>query len=183
VGLLGPDSALPDGGSEPPVALEPPLELSPPAELDPPVPDDGSSAAPLELSLSVPPEVGSLALALSSLAPSAVVEDLVGVVAVVAVVLVRVASLSAVVLLGGVISGVLRGTASETLLPPHAPSAKPQASTSAAALMATRLLPDEPRGGAHCVTSSPVRGALEESSPVAFTRPADPSAGRRSGSR
>ncbi len=183
MGLLVPDSALPVAGSEPPVALDPPLELPPPAELDPPVPDDVSSGARLELPLSVPPDVGSLALVLSAPAPSAVVDDLVGVVAVVAVVLVRVASLSAVVLLGGVISGVLRGTASETLLPPHAPSTKPQANTSAAALTATRLLPPAARGRAHCVTSSPIRGALEESSPVAFTRPADPSAGRRSGSR
>jgi hypothetical protein len=186
VGLLVPDSALPEAGSEPPVALEPPLELSPPAELDPPVPDDVSPVAPLELSLlslSAPPEVDSLVLALSSLVPSAVVEDLVGVVAVVAVVLVRVASLSAVVLLGGVISGVLRGTASETLLPPHAPSAKPQASASASAPTGPRLLPGEIRGAAHRSTSSPIRGELETSSPVALTRPAGPSAGRRSGIR
>jgi hypothetical protein len=36
---------------------------------------------------------------------------------------------SAVVFVGGVISGVLLGTASETLLPPHALSATPQSST------------------------------------------------------
>jgi hypothetical protein len=173
---------LPVPGSEPPVALEPPLELSPPAELDPPLLDDGSSAAPLELSLSlsVPPEVGSLALVLSSAVPSAVVDDLV-LVAVVAVVLVRVASLSAVVLLGGVISGVLRGTASETLLPPQAPSAKPQTSASASAL--ARLLLDETRVGSCCVTSGPTRGDCGGASSVALTRPADPSAGRMSGSR
>jgi hypothetical protein len=182
VGLLVPDSALPVAGSEPPVALEPPLELSPPVELDPPVLDDGSSAPLLELSPSVPPEVGSLALVLSSLVPSAVVEDLV-VVAVVAVVLVRVASLSAVVLLGGVISGVLRGTASETLLPPHAPRTKPQARASANAPTGARLPARETRGAVHCSTSSPLRGALEASSPVALTRPADPSAGRTSGIR
>jgi hypothetical protein len=182
VGLLGPDSALPVGGSEPPVALEPPLELSSPAELDPPVPDELSSLL-LSLSLSAPPEVASLALELSSLVPSAVVEDLVGVVAVVAVVLVRVASLSAVVLLGGVISGVLRGAASETLLPPHAPSANPHASASANPLSAARLLPGETRNAARRSTSGPPRGAFEASSPVALTRPADPSAGRRSGSR
>jgi hypothetical protein len=183
VGLLGVDSALPAPGSEPPVALEPPLELSLPVELDSPVPGEVSLGALLELSLSVPPELGSLALALSSLVPSAVVEDLVGAVAVVAVVLVRVASLSAVVLLGGVISGVLRGTASATLLPPHAPKAKPQVSTSATAPTATRRLPGEIGEGARCVTSSPVGGALEESSRVALTRPADPSAGRTSGIR
>ena len=174
---------MPDGGSEPPVALEPPLELSPPAELDPPALDDGSSAAPpeLALSLSVPPEDGSLALALSSLVPSVVVEDFV-VVAVVAVVLVLVASLSAVVLLGGVISGVLRGTASETLLPPQAPRATPQAITSTTALAAARLFALE-ISGARRAAPGPVRGVLEASSPVALTRPADPSAGRTSGSR
>ena len=85
------------------------------------MPDDVSSGARLELSLSLPPEVGSLALVLSSPEPSAVVEDLVGVVAVVAVVLVRVASLSAVVLLGGVISGVLRRHMGDL-----APAARPQ---------------------------------------------------------
>jgi hypothetical protein len=183
VGLLGPDSALPDGGSEPPVALEPPLELSPPAELDPPVLAGGSWVAPLELSLSlsVPPADGSLALVLSSPVPSAVVEDFV-VVAVVAVALVLVASLSAVVLLGGVISGVLRGTASATLLPPHAPSATPQAIKSTTALAAARLFPLE-ISVARCATPGPIRGVLEASSPVALTRPADPSAGRTSGSR
>jgi hypothetical protein len=185
VGLLGPDSALPVAGSEPPVALDPPVALSLPAELDPPVLGDGSSPAPLELSLalSVPPADGSPALVLSSAAPSAVVEDFVDV-AVVAVVLalVLVASLSAVVLLGGVISGVLRGTASATLLPPHAPNATPQAIKSATALTAARLFPLE-IGVARRATPSPVRGKLETSSPVALTRPADPSAGRTSGSR
>jgi hypothetical protein len=182
VGLLAPDSALPVAGSEPPVAPE----LSLPAELDPPVPEAFSSAAPLELSpvsLSAPPDVDSLELALSSPVPSAVVEDLVLVVAVVAVVLVRVASLSAVVLLGGVISGVLRGTASETLLPPHAPSAKPHASASARAPTVARLPPSPTPGAVDCSTSSPLWGELKTSSPVALTRPADPSAGRTSGSR
>jgi hypothetical protein len=130
-----PDSPLPLEDSEPPVAPEPPLELSEPVpEPEPPVPDDDSD--PLELSLPVPPEEDpslSFELSLLALSPSLVLVEgalVLGAVAVVAVVLVRVASLSAVVLLGGVISGVLCGTASETLLPPHAPSAAPQTKTS-----------------------------------------------------
>jgi hypothetical protein len=158
-----PDSLLPPVDSEPPVALDSSLELS---ELEPPVADDDSE--PLELSLSVPPAAdSSLSLELSllsdSLSPVPVVEALV--VAVVAVVLVRVASLSAVVLLGGVISGVLRGTASETLLPPHAASAAPQLKTSSRANNPARA-----------------RAARVASSRVALTRPADPSAGHRLGS-
>ncbi len=44
---------------------------------------------------------------------------------------------SALVLVGGVMSGVLFGTASETLLPPHAPSVSPH-TTAAHAATATR---------------------------------------------
>jgi hypothetical protein len=136
-----------------------------PSEPEPPVPDDDSEL--LELSLSEPPDEDSslsfeLSLLLLSASPVLVVEAFV--VAVVAVVLVRVASLSAVGLLGGVISGVLRGTASETLLLPHAPSATPHTKINSSAL-------------------SPARPRDSLRAPVALTRPADPSAGRRSDSR
>jgi hypothetical protein len=159
VGLLGLASALPLEGSAPPLVPEVALELSVPAAPEPPVPAAASPVAPLVASLSVPPEACSPVVASASLAGvvelAPVVEDLV-VVEVVAVVLVRVASLSAEVLLGGVISGVLRGVASETLLPPQAVRVKPQTRISAHAPSAARR---------------------------ALTLPAGPSAGRRSGSR
>ncbi len=49
------------------------------------------------------------------------------------------AATSALVSVGGVISGVLLGTASETLLPPHALNAGPQSSAAQAASVARRL--------------------------------------------
>jgi hypothetical protein len=154
VGLLGLASDLPLEGSAPPLVPEVALGLSVPA---PPVVVGASPAAPLALSLSVLPDGCSPVLVGASLAGVVelpVVEDLV--VDVVAVVLVRVASLSADVLLGGVISGVLLGVGSETLLPPQAPRVKPQTRTSAHAQSAARR---------------------------ALTLPAGPSAGRTSGSR
>jgi hypothetical protein len=155
VGLLG-ASDLPLEGSAPPLVPEVAPELSVPAAPEPPVVTEVSPAGPLVLS--APPEVCSPVLGCASLAGVValvpVVEDLV--VAVVAVVLVRVASLSAEVLLGGVISGVLRGVASETPLPPQAASVKPQARISAHAPSALRR---------------------------ALTLPAGPSAGRKWGSR
>jgi hypothetical protein len=154
VGLLG-ASDLPLEGSAPPLAPEVAPELSVPAAPEPPVVAEVSPAG--LLALSAPPEACSAVLGSVSFAGVvalvAVVEDFV--VAAVAVVLVRVASLSADVLLGGVISGVLRGVASETL-PPQAASVKPQARTSAHAPSALRR---------------------------ALTLPAGPSAGRRWGSR
>ena len=127
-----------------------------PAAPEPPVVAEVSPAG--LLALSAPPEACSAVLGSVSFAGVvalvAVVEDFV--VAAVAVVLVRVASLSADVLLGGVISGVLRGVASETLPPPQAASVKPQARISAHAPSALRR---------------------------ALTLPAGPSAGRRWGSR
>ncbi len=89
---------------------------------------------------------------------------LVGVVELVDVVdveVVSVASFSAEVSLGGVISGVLLGTASETLLPPQAESPRPQRRIRALAPSAIRRLR---------------RGAP-------LTRPRGPCAGRRSDSR
>jgi hypothetical protein len=105
----------------PPVEFEvpPPLEV-PPAELPPPE-APVSLLAPLPEASSEPP--------LASLPPLAPVvpvpEELV---LVVETELVWAASFSAVVSLGGVMLGVLRGTASETLLLPHAPSVRPQSS-------------------------------------------------------
>ena len=139
MGLLAGASDLPLEGSEPPVALEPPLELSPPVASE--VPPEEDSPVPPVLSLLGVPELSFAPPELSSASPAAVVLELVVealVVEVVAVVLVRVASLSAVVLLGGVISGVLRGVASETLLLPQAPRARPQASASSEAPIAAR---------------------------------------------
>jgi hypothetical protein len=46
------------------------------------------------------------------------------------------AAASALVFVGGVMSGVLLGTASETLLPPHAPSVSPHSSATHTASMA-----------------------------------------------
>jgi hypothetical protein len=155
VGLLG-ASDLPLEGSAPPLAPEVAPELSVPVAPEPPVVAEVSPVG--LLALSAPPEACSAALGSVSLAGVvalvAVVEDFV--LAAVAVVLVRVASLSADVLLGGVISGVLRGVASETLPPPQAASVKPQARISAHAPSALRR---------------------------ALTLPAGPSAGRRWGSR
>jgi hypothetical protein len=178
VGLLGADSFL---DSEPPVGLDPPLaELSLAPPLAPPVVEDASPVAALGLS---PALEGSLPPELASLSLGVVLEPVVEVpvVEVVAVVLVRVASLSAVVLLGGVISGVLRGTASETVPPPQAPRPRPHR-TRATALNVAPPRPEKVIRG-RCAAPSPAWGACEEASPLALTRPADPSAGRRSDSR
>jgi hypothetical protein len=185
VGLLVPDSALPLEDSEPPVALAPPLELSLPPEPASLPPAEDSPEGLLEPSLVVPPEGSSLPLELASVSGAPVVLELVVealVVAVVALVLVRVASLSAVVLLGGVISGVLRGVASETLLPPQAFSDNPQRSATALAPMVVRKYRAAVR---RCgiVRPGSAPGACEGPSPVALTRRAGPSAGRRSDSR
>jgi hypothetical protein len=157
VGLLG-ASALPLEGSAPPLAPEVAPELSVPAAPEPPVVVEAPPDVPLALSLSVAPEACSPVLGSASLAGVVALVPVVGdlVVAVVAVVLVRVASLSAEVLLGGMISGVLRGVASETLPPPQAASVKPQARISAHAPSALRRV---------------------------LTLPAGPSAGRKWGSR
>jgi hypothetical protein len=120
----------------PPAALSEELELS-----SEPVPPD----SPVE------PEDSSLP----------VVVGVVEVVAVVDVEVVSVASFSADVSFGGVISGVLLGSASETVLPPHAVKPVPQRRIRALAPSAmTRL----------CFGPS-------------LTRSKDPCAGRRWGSR
>ena len=49
------------------------------------------------------------------------------------------AATSALVFVGGVMSGVLLGTASETLLPPHAPSVSPHSNAAHAASAARAL--------------------------------------------
>ena len=108
-----------------------------------------SGAAPPE----GPDVAGALALdegvSLLSLAGvSLLVEELsaallVVLVDVVAVEVVCAAAASALVLVGGVISGVLLGTASETLAPPQALSARPHSSVAHAA-SAARLLTTGP---------------------------------------
>lgn len=147
------------------MAEDPPLSL-PPEEADfseeafSDSPADVPPAAPLsleeELSLDSP--------------PSSVLEDdpvplvpvvPVAVVAVVEVEVVSVASFSAEVSLGGVISGVLLGVASDTLVPPHA------------------VTPSEARS-IRALAASAVR---RERCLARFTRRADPSGECRLGSR
>jgi hypothetical protein len=160
VGLLEDASPLPPDDPELPPAL-----LSPVPPLVPELASEegvAPAALPPELAPSplAPPDC-SPELELSSLAPAPVeaLEPVVEVVAVVEVEVVLVASLSACVLLGGVISGVLRGTASATLpLPPQAPSARPARSMAALAKTAA-------------------------ASRRAVTSPAAPSGVRKSGSR
>jgi hypothetical protein len=91
------------------------------------VPEEASLEAEPPLSLaaaSLPAEDVSLALV---------------VFAVVVEVEVVCAAASALVLVGGVMSGVLLGTLSETVLLPHAPSASPQSSATHAASAARAL--------------------------------------------
>jgi hypothetical protein len=106
--------------------------LVPPAEVPP-------AASPSPVSELLPPvdsELDSLSEELGSL-------SLLVFVFAVEVAVVGVDSFSAAVFVGGVISGVLLGVASETLLePPHAPSQTPHpsASTAADAVTARRAL-------------------------------------------
>lgn len=123
----------PDGALAPPVGPEDPeppdvfsvagfssLEEPPEAE------DSPSEAVPPLLSLS--PLSLEEELSLLSLSPLELEgEPVVEVLDVVEVAVVSVASFSAEVSVGGVISGVLLGVTLETLLPPHAASPKPQA--------------------------------------------------------
>jgi hypothetical protein len=188
-GAPAPPVGLPPLEDEPPEdeppADEPPLLLAPEPPVAPallgvelaaspelPAPDEVPPAELLALS-SLAPADCSPELALSSLEPPEPVvepEPVVDVdvdVEVVAVELVRVASFSAEVLLGGVISGVLRGVASDTLPPPpHAPRATPQASTST-------------------VAPAAMRGARAALGPlwIPLTRPAGPSGAHRWDSR
>lgn len=126
-------------------------EDSPPAEVPPAAPE---LLSPEELS------------PVDSLPPVVLVEasPVVGVVAVLAVVeveVVSVASFSAEVLLGGVISGVLFGVESDTLVPPQ--EARPRAEMSMRALVASAM--------------------MRERDGCLLTCRADPSAGRRWDSR
>jgi hypothetical protein len=123
VGLLAPVPELPLE-PEPPLEL-PPLELSPPPVLEPPVPEEASPVLgldPLELSpppeLDCSPELDELDSPELSLEPAELDLAVVEVVEVVDVEVVRAASLSADVLLGGMMSGVLWGTTSAELPPP-----------------------------------------------------------------
>jgi hypothetical protein len=180
---LEPDDGAPDEppADEPPLPLapEPPVapallgvELAASPALEPPAPEEDSPAGLLALASPAPADC-SPELGLSSLAPLEPVVELEPVVdvdvdvEVVAVELVRVASFSAEVLLGGVISGVLRGVTSDALPPPpHAPRATPQASTSA-------------------VAPATMRKARAALGPlwIPLTRPAGPSGARRWDSR
>jgi len=131
VGLLvapAEEPLLPLAGS----ALPPPVPPLAPELASEGVDVEGVPAAelPPELELSPVPAACSPELELSSLAPVAELEAVVGVdevveVEVVVVEVPCVASLSAWVLLGGVISGVLRGATSAVLPPPpQAPSVR-----------------------------------------------------------
>jgi hypothetical protein len=139
---VGLPEELPPLGSEPLLASEPPLApLSPVPPLAPELASGAlvfSAELPPELvvlSLPVPPD--ELELEGSSLELSELLgepEPLLAVVATVEVEVVGVASLSACVLAGGVISGVLcGGTSAELLLPPQAPSVRPTSSAAAPA--------------------------------------------------
>jgi hypothetical protein len=149
------------------------VEVSSAGVVLPAEPDSPSAAAPLEDS-AAPEAVSSVEPLLEAF-----------VVEVVAVVLVRVASLSAEVLLGGVISGVLRGVATETPPPPQAASARLQTITSASALSSARAAPlllgagaigpDEPSGA----RPRAAQDGLRPSPRAPLTRPAGPSADRR----
>ncbi len=106
-----------------------------------------AAAAPPELPAlgdELDPEDGSL-LSLAGVSPLEVELSLVFVVfvEVVPVEVVCAAAASALVSVGGVSSGVLLGTASETLVPPQALNAKPQSSAAHAA-SATRALTAAP---------------------------------------
>jgi hypothetical protein len=105
---------------EPPVAAD-----SPPADVPPPLLSVGWLLSPDEGS---PPV--SLALVELEVEPVVPVVDVFDVVD---VAVVSVASFSAEVSAGGVISGVLFGVTSETLLPPHELSPKPERRTRALA--------------------------------------------------
>lgn len=146
------------------MAEDPPLSL-------PPDEDDFSDEAFSDSPADVPPEA-SLSpdeLSLDSPPPSALEDDPVPLVpvvpvaafAVVDVEVVSVASFSAEESLGGVISGVLLGVASDTLVPPHAVTPSDARSIRALAASATRR--------ERCVAR--------------FTRRADPSGECRLGSR
>lgn len=128
------------------------------------------SLAELPEDSSPPPELASLSAPAEEVVP--VVEALL--VEVVDVVLVRVASLSAVVLLGGAISGVLRGVASETVPPPQAASVK-LVRTSADPTVSWRSLRPATRRD---LDGAPIRAPVLGPATGALTRPAGPSAGR-----
>jgi hypothetical protein len=128
----------------PPVALEgSELELPPVAPLE--APELAASVAepapePLEASVPASPDCSFAPVSLEPVVELELVVD-VEVVAVVVVEVPCVASLSAWVLLGGVISGVLRGaTSAELPLLPQAPSVRPARSAAAPARTAARDL-------------------------------------------
>jgi hypothetical protein len=158
-GALAPPVGL-LGAEPPPAVSEPSLALLSP--VPPPAPELAcgvlafSAELPPELDFSLLAPSDSLELDLSSLdAPPELVEELeplfaVEVVAVVDVEVVEVASLSAWVLAGGVISGVLCGATSAVLpLPPQAASVRLDRSTAAPARTAARDLTGRaaPSGG------------------------------------
>jgi hypothetical protein len=147
VGLLEEEPPL--LGSAPPLAA-----LSPVPPLEPELAASVEAVPPAvlvgEVWLSLlPPAACSLGLVLASPELADGLEPVVevAVVAVVVVEVVCVASLSACVLAGGVISGVLRGDTSAVLpLPPQAPSVSPASSTAALARARTRTRAAAPLG-------------------------------------
>jgi hypothetical protein len=123
------------GALAPPVGLEPPAASPPPLELS--ALFSFSAAVPPPVPLEAPPLEASSPvsfLLLSPLDDAASPEVLVVPVELVEVEVevVWTAAFSMLVSVGGVMSGVLLGTASETLLPPQAPKVTPPSSTRAA---------------------------------------------------
>lgn len=149
------------------MADDPPLSLPPEADFSDVAFSDSLADVPPAALLS--PEEPELSL--DSPLPSSLLDDdlvplgpvvpVVPVAAVVEVEVVSVAPFSAEVSLGGVISGVLFGTASDTLVPPHELTPRPASSIRALAASATKRERRGPR----------------------LTRRADPSGERRLGSR
>jgi hypothetical protein len=128
-------------------ALAPPLEPTLPEDFSGSVfsleafSEDSPAEVPPAAPLSEEPDVSSelSPVSLPSVEPvdSSPAVDLAAVVAVVDVEVVSVASFSAAVSFGGVISGVLLAVTSETLLPPHELRPKPERSISALAASAS----------------------------------------------
>ena len=138
----------PYGAEAPPVGLAAPPASPVGLEVAPPAFCSSVAGAPPELPASPVPPLGWEALPSPSELSAPLPEEpsllvLVVLVAVVAVDVVWTAARSALVSVGGVISGVLLGTGTETLLPPQALSVSPLRSATHAA-SATLVLTGAP---------------------------------------
>lgn len=129
------------GALAPPVADDPPLSLPPEADFS----DVAFSDSLADVPPAAPLSPDDPELSLDSPLPSPLLDDdpepldpVVPVAAVVEVDVVSVASFSAEVSFGGVISGVLLGVASDTLVPPHELTPTPASSIRALAASARK---------------------------------------------